>query len=111
MPSVSESLDTTALRARATVTIPIDNVLIRSASVINLTDAAPPADCFCEVGIMSGGTNQENRIAVLASGYVGEFNPISWFGELTGDATHFIYVNSFASAVYNLRLTVLSEAR
>lgn len=109
MPTVAQSLTTNAARTRVTATIPVDNVRMKSVSVVNLTNGSSPAFCYVEIGIMSGGTNQENRVTVLTSGYVGEFNPVAWFGDLLGDAAHFVYVNAFSSVAYNLRLTVISE--
>ena len=109
MPTQQESITATADFVRTTGTIDIDGVRIKAATVFNVTAAAEEASAFVELGIMTGGTSQANRVALLASGYVGELNPIAWHGDFTGGADEFLYANVRSLDTDSFRLTILSE--
>lgn len=109
MPTQQEDITATADFVLTTGTLEIDAVKLRAVSVINVTPGAQEASAFVTIGIMAGGNTQGNRITLLASGYVGEVNSISWLGQLTGSAEQFLYANIRSSAADSFRLTILSE--
>lgn len=109
MPTQQEPITATADFVLTTGTIDIDGVRIRAATVLNVTPDASEASSFVEIGIMTGGTTQGNRVTLLASGYVGEINPIVWHGDFTGGPNEFLYANIRSSAADSFRLTILSE--
>lgn len=109
MATQQKTITATADFVLTTETIDIDNVRIRAVSLISSTVGSAEASAFAEIGIMTGGTAQGNRIILLTSGYVGEMNPLTWHGDLVGSATERLYVNLRASSTDSFRLNLLSE--
>ena len=109
MPSTHTDLTASADRWLSVATIDIDGVRIAGASVISLTSGNSPASAYVEIGIMAGGISVTNRVAILASGYVGESSPLTWTGRITGDPSQFLYVHVRADNADDYRLTLVSE--
>jgi len=109
MPATHTDLTATVDRVLTVGTIDIDGVHIVGASVISLTPDNGPASAFVEIGVMAGGTALTNRVAVLASGYVGDSSPLTWTGRITGDPSQFLYMHVRADAADSYRLSLVSE--
>lgn len=96
---------------RSTITIPIDAVDITALSALPLGTTEDPTAIFAELGIMAGGTGQENRAIILASGYMGNSAGITWTGKLTGLPEQFAYLSIWSKTANEARLALHSEKR
>jgi len=106
MATSTISLDSLADRVLATGSTPIDRTPFNIITVVNTDETAKPNTAWVEVGIKSGGLAQANITAVLAKGYVSGLQPLTWIGDITGDANQSVYVNVWANAVDTFRVTV-----
>ncbi len=109
MGMAQENINATADRILTLGVIDIDGINLAAASVTSVTPGALPAGAYVEIGIMHGGTTVDNRILVLASGYVGDGHSIGWTGLITGTPSQFLYAEVRSTDGDTFRLTALSE--
>ncbi len=104
MPTTTQDEVAPTLRVRKQITIPASKGVLSTLSVIDLSNALQPNDAWIELGIMSGDTNDQNRVATLASGYTGKDTPVSWYGKIILDADMYLYAHVFSSIGGTFRL-------
>jgi len=80
-----------------------------AVSAFPLDAGTDPADNWCEVGIMSDGTEPQHRIVLLSAGYLGTAAPIGWTGNIPLEKAMNIYIHLYSSAATLTRLSVLVE--
>jgi len=84
--------------------VDIGNSTLVSLSLFE-TDAAYPVDlAWAEIGILSGGDTLEQRVAILANGYVSKRNAISWSGFIPVDCGSRVYVSILGPLTNAFRL-------
>lgn len=76
-------------------------------TVIDLSGSAKPNSAYAEIGIMSGGTDPQHKIASLASGYVGRDQPVSWTGYLITEQEMHAYAHIYSTPGGQFRLAGL----
>ena len=111
MPTTVIQLTATVDRILTTEQIVIDAVNIIAASVQNNSLSTVAASAWAEIGIKSGGIDQGNISIVLARGYIGASDTITWSGDITGDPQQFLYMNIWSEAADTFRLTLLAKIR
>lgn len=109
MPTSTKDVVATGGRFLDTVTFPVERSVLMCASIISLNASQQVNDAYAQVGLMSGGINMENIVAVLATGYVGYGIPISWTGYLITEADLYLYgrIRSTASSTFRLAAMVV----
>lgn len=98
MPTTSHDVLVPSQRRLGLITIPASKGVLSTLAVIDNSNALQPNDCWIELGIMSGGTSPQNRVATLASGYSGKDTPISWSGKIILDTEMLLYAHVYSSA-------------
>lgn len=97
-----------ANRVLTTVTMDVSNTSIVAASLIDIGNAGQPNDCWAELGIMAGGTDQAKRVALLQRGYTGPGSIVGWTGHIHLGAESYVYANIYSSSANNYRLAVIT---
>ena len=104
MPTATKDVVAAASRVKASVTIPVDKVVLSTLNMVDLSNALQPNDAYAEIGVMSGGTENAQKIAVLASGYVGKAVAVSWTGKVICEPDMFLYGDVYSSIGGTFRL-------
>jgi len=60
---------------------------------------------WCEIGILSGGVSLEQRVAILANGYVSKRNAVAWSGFIPVDCGSSVYCSIIGHSVNSYRLS------
>jgi hypothetical protein len=107
MPSATSDGNAPASRVRTLITIPVEHTVVSTICCIDLTNALQPNDAYAEIGLMSGGTTPQNKIAALAAGYIGKDCPVAWSGKIITDPDMFLYAVVFSSIGGPFRLAAL----
>jgi len=94
---------------RTLITIDISGNDLESAYLYELSDAGRPLDCFAQIGVMSGGTNLVNRVALLDQGYAGVGSGVSWSGHLRLGEQTFLYALLYAREASTYRLAAVTR--
>jgi hypothetical protein len=109
MPQTAIDITGNASRTRVSGTIAIQEGTILSLSAFALSAGTNPAGTWAEIGLMSGGTSQQHRTAVLDSGYIGSSSQIGWTGKLPAEPSMFVYCDVYSSESDVVRLSLLTE--
>lgn len=104
MPSTTKDDTASGSYVRLTINLPIENSLLKAASVIDLSGALAPNDFYAELGIKEGGTAHENKIAVLTSDYGGGSVPVSWTGSIIMEPEYLLYADIYSLTGGKMRL-------
>lgn len=104
MPTTTKDVVAAANRVKATVTIPVDKVVLSTLNLVDLSNALQPNDAYAEIGLMSGGTEVGQKIAVVASGYIGKAITVSWTGKIICEPDMFLYGDVYSSVGGTFRL-------
>lgn len=107
MPSLTKNVTAAANRVKSSVFIPIEHQIIKSACVLDIESANQPNDAYVIIGLMEGGTTHQNKICILASGYVGASSIIGWTGSIPITVDAHVYADIYSSAGGVFRLVVL----
>lgn len=107
MPTRVENGTAAANRVLLRLTIPMEEHIIYSASIFQQFTSEQPNDAFGIIGLMAGGTNINNRIAILASGYLGSSASIGWTGQLPTWSDSYLYADIHSSSGGNFRVTAI----
>lgn len=107
MPTLTEDVTAPAARAKATITIPVEAQIVKSACVLDIDSTNDPNDAYVVIGLMEGGTEHQNKTALLASGYVGASSMVGWTGSMPISADAFVFADIYSSAGGDFRLCVL----
>ncbi len=107
MPSLSKDVTAAADRVKATVVIPVENQVLKTACVMDIENAVAPNDAYVVIGLMEGGETHQNKITQLASGYVGASSMVGWTGTLPLTVDTFVFADIYSSAGGDFRLTVV----
>lgn len=107
MPIATGDVTAGSGRVLATIFIPVEQSVLSTLTVVDLSNALQPNDAYAEIGIMSGGTNPQNKVAALAANYLGEDVSVSWSGKVITEAGMFLYAHIHSSAGGPFRLNGL----
>lgn len=107
MPSLTKNVTASANRVKATVTIPVERQILKSACVLDVDAANPPNDAYVVVGLMEDGKSHQHKIAILASGYVGASSMVGWSGSIPVAAGSYVFADIYSSAGGAFRLSVI----
>lgn len=107
MPSLTKDVTVAANRVKSTVVIPIEHQILKSACVLDIESANQPNDAYVVIGIMEGGISHQNKVAILASGYVGSSSMVGWTGSIPVTVDTNVFADIYSSAGGDFRLVVL----
>jgi len=107
MPVATQDETAPAGRIQKSIHIPASKAVLSCLSVIDLSNVQEPNDAWVEIGLMSGGTADHNKVATLASGYIGKDTPASWSGKLILDPEMYMYANVYSTHGGIFRLVAL----
>lgn len=107
MPSLSKDATVGPLRAKTTITLPLEHQVLKSACVLDVNASNKPNDAFVIIGLMEGGTNHQNKISLLASGYVGASAMIGWTGSIPVTPDTFLFADIFSTNGGVFRLSAI----
>lgn len=107
MPSLTKDVTAAANRVKATVTIPVERQIIKSACVLDIDAANPPNDAYVVIGLMEDGTTHQHKTVLLASGYVGASSMVGWTGSMPVAAGAYVFADVYSSAGGLFRLSVI----
>lgn len=107
MPVTTGDVTAVSQRTLATIFIPVEGSILSSLTLVDMTNAQQPNDAYGEIGIMSGGTNPQNKVAALGSGYMGRDISVSWSGKIITEAGMWLYAHIYSSTGGPFRLNGL----
>lgn len=107
MPSLTKDVTAAANRVKSTVVIPIEHQILKSACVLDIEAANQPNDAFVVIGLMEGGISHQNKITLLASGYVGASSMVGWTGSMPITADTHVFADIYSSAGGDFRLVAI----
>lgn len=107
MPSLTKDITAAANRVKATVVIPVEHQILKSACVLDVDAANQPNDAYVVIGLMEGGLSHQNKVSVLASGYVGASSMVGWTGSIPITVDTHVFADVYSSAGGDYRLVVL----
>lgn len=107
MPTRVDNGTAPASRVLLRLVIPMEEHVIYTASVFQQFTSAAPNDSFAVIGLMNGGENTNNRIAILASGYLGAAESIGWTGIVPTWSDSFLYADIFSTQGGKFRMTAI----
>lgn len=107
MPITTEDVVASIGRVKTNIFIPVEKSVLSALSVIDLSNAITPNDTWVELGIMSGGTNPEHKVATLAAGYTGKDSPVSWTGKIITEPEMSVYAHIYSTTGGSFRLVGL----
>jgi hypothetical protein len=80
--------------------------MIVHAAVMDMQRAYPNDAVWCEIGLMSGQLLETGRVAVLAQGFCGAYNPVAWDGRIPAMDDHRVYAMVIGTVSTTWRLSV-----
>lgn len=107
MPSLTKDITATANRVKSTVVIPLEHQILKSACVLDIESALQPNDAYVVIGLMEGGLSHQNKVCVLASGYVGASSLVGWTGSMPITVDTHVFADIYSSAGGDFRLVAL----
>lgn len=107
MPSLTKDVTVAANRVKSTVVIPVEHQILKSACVLDIEAANQPNDAYVVIGLMEGGTNHQNKVSILASGYVGASSMVGWTGSIPITVDSHVFADVYSSSGGDFRLVVL----
>lgn len=107
MPSFTKDKVAPAGRTQTLIFREIEKSVLSTLTVIDLSDSDSPNSTYVEIGIMSGGTTSQHKIATLASGYVGRGQAVSWTGQIITESEMFAYALVYSTPGGQFRLAGL----
>jgi len=107
MPQLVKDGTAAANRAKTTILVPIEHQVLKSACVLDIEAANQPNDAFVSIGLMIDGTSHQNKVCVLASGYVGATSMIGWTGSMPVATNTYVFADIYSSAGGVFRLVVI----
>lgn len=107
MPSLTKDASVAANRVRTTIVIPVEHQILKSACVLDVDAALQPNDGYVVIGLMEGGISHQNKVAVLASGYVGASSMVGWTGSMPITVDTHVFADIYSSAGGDYRLVIL----
>ena len=87
--------------------IAVGNNTLLSLACVGLTTTAIANSAWCEIGILSDGVDEAQRVAFLGAGYIDPNNPIAWSGTLPVDDNARVYAVISGAINFEYRLTAL----
>jgi len=109
MPQTAIDITGGATRARVSDFIKIQSGVIVALTAFALVPGTNPAGTWVEVGLMSGDTAQQHRIAILDAGYIATSTPVGWTGHIKAEPSMFVYCDVYSSESDIVRLSLLVE--
>lgn len=107
MPQTAIDITGGATRVRASGQIKIQDGTIVALTAFALVPGTNPAGTWVEVGLMSGDTSIQHRIAILDAGYIGTAAPIGWTGLIKAEPSMYVYADVYSSESTIVRLSIL----
>jgi len=107
MPVATSTHTQSIAFAQELITIPTQLHIVKTITANRPSPFTVAVEAFVELGLMHGGINSENRIAILASGYIGNMNGVSWSGSIPTEPETFIYAYIWADAGISTRLSAI----
>jgi hypothetical protein len=111
MPAAAIDISGASDRSLVQGTISVEGLRLVGVSAFALASGVDPADNWVEIGLMTDHPDQANRIALLASGYLGSASPIGWTGLIKGQPSLWVYCNVYSSASTRVRVGLITEAQ
>ena len=109
MPQTAIDITGGATRVRVSDSIKIQSRTIVALTAFALVPGTNPAGTWVEVGLMSGETTLQHRIAVLDAGYIGTATPVGWTGRILAEPSMYVYCDVYSSDGTIVRLSLLVE--
>lgn len=109
MPQTAIDITGGATRARVSGNIKIQTGSIVALTAFALVPGTNPAGTWVEVGLMSGDTSIQHRIAILDAGYLGTASPVGWTGVIHAEPSMYVYADVYSSESTVVRLSCLIE--
>ena len=107
MPQTAIDITGAANRTRVSGNIKIQDGTIVALTAFALVPGTNPAGTWVEIGIMSGDTSIQHRIAILDAGYIGTAAPIGWTGIIKAEQSMYVYCDVYSSESAVVRLSIL----
>lgn len=107
MPSLTKDVTVAANRVKSTVVIPLEHQILKSACVLDIEAALQPNDAYVTIGLMEGGLSHQNKVCILASGYVGASSMIGWTGSMPITVDTHVFADIYSAAGGDFRLVAL----
>lgn len=109
MPVATKDETAPAGRIKRSIFIPSSEAVLSCLCVLDLTNVQEPNDAWVAIGLMSGGTTDQNVVATLASGYIGRDTPTSWTGKIILEEEMYMYANVYSTFGGIFRLVALVQ--
>ena len=84
------------------------NTLVAATVTQEPTDGNP-AHTYCVIDITHSNSDEGNRVAILAAGYLGGHYAIAWTGKIQMESDMFVNVRSFSQISNPVRLSTIME--
>lgn len=107
MPSLTKDVAVAANRVKSTVVIPLEHQILKSACVLDIEAANQPNDAYVVIGLMEGGLSHQNKVCILASGYVGASSMVGWTGSMPITVDTHVFADVYSTAGGDFRLVAL----
>lgn len=107
MPVATQDETAPAGRIKRSILIPASKAVLSCLCALDLSNVQEPNDAWVAIGLMSGGTTDQNIVATLASGYIGRDTPTSWSGKIILDSEMYMYANVYSTFGGIFRLVAL----
>ena len=105
MPTVSQDLTLVGGFNAEFITIPTERHIVYNITLQNLYPGNGTDSTFALIGVMSGGTKRQNKVATLASGYINKNTDLGWSGKLPTDPDQFLFGELYGPASIIIRLS------
>jgi hypothetical protein len=107
MPSLTKDHTLAASNVFEIVHLPVDFHVIKAATLLNLTTTTKSLDNWASLCILAGGSERENILTILSTGYTGILCPVTWTGSLPVEADHYVAALISGKAGDTFRLSAI----
>lgn len=108
MPFISKTLAVTAYN-QDEKSIVIENKYLKAVTLIPETTGSGNAEFFGQIFITSGDTPHPVHVALIAQGYFGASNGISWTGSIFMAPAYAVAARIFSESTIPVRCNILAQ--
>lgn len=111
MASISTTFLATANRILTAGSLLIDDTIVTAASMMLTDETTKSTAAFAIIGTNLGSYAHKNHTSILAAGYIGGGQILSWEGRMVGQPEEHIFAEIYADDPDQVKLTITGKRR